>query len=56
MNAALRRLVVSKVRELAPHNIRVNASAPGFIDNRLARASAMRVATNSMYESKLRSH
>jgi len=35
MKAALRRLVMSQARELAPHNIRVNAIAPGFIDNRL---------------------
>jgi len=36
MKAALRRLVMSQARELAPHRIRVNAIAPGFIDNRLA--------------------
>ncbi|MDQ6673124.1 MAG: SDR family oxidoreductase [Chloroflexota bacterium] len=36
MKAALRRLVMSQARELAPHHIRVNAIAPGFIDNRLA--------------------
>jgi NAD(P)-dependent dehydrogenase (short-subunit alcohol dehydrogenase family) len=35
MKAALRRLVMSQARELAPHRIRVNAIAPGFIDNRL---------------------
>lgn len=35
MKAALRRMVMSQARELAPHNIRVNAIAPGFIDNRL---------------------
>jgi glucose 1-dehydrogenase len=35
MKAALRRLVMSQARELAPHAIRVNAIAPGFIDNRL---------------------
>ncbi|MGE3269541.1 MAG: SDR family NAD(P)-dependent oxidoreductase [Chloroflexota bacterium] len=35
MKAALRRLVMSQARELAPHKIRVNAIAPGFIDNRL---------------------
>jgi NAD(P)-dependent dehydrogenase (short-subunit alcohol dehydrogenase family) len=35
MKAALRRLVMSQARELAPHHIRVNAIAPGFIDNRL---------------------
>jgi glucose 1-dehydrogenase/3-oxoacyl-[acyl-carrier protein] reductase len=36
MKAALRRLVMSQARELAPHKIRVNAIAPGFIDVRLA--------------------
>jgi NAD(P)-dependent dehydrogenase (short-subunit alcohol dehydrogenase family) len=35
MKAALTRLVMSQARELAPHKIRVNAIAPGFIDNRL---------------------
>ncbi len=35
MKAALRRLVMSQARELAAHKIRVNAIAPGFIDNRL---------------------
>ena len=35
MKAALKRLVMSQARELAPHKIRVNAIAPGFIDNRL---------------------
>jgi len=35
MKAALRRLVMSQARELAPHRIRVNAIAPGFIDVRL---------------------
>lgn len=35
MKAGLRRLVMSQARELAPHKIRVNAIAPGFIDNRL---------------------
>jgi NAD(P)-dependent dehydrogenase (short-subunit alcohol dehydrogenase family) len=35
MKAALRRLVMSQARELAPQRIRVNAIAPGFIDNRL---------------------
>ena len=35
MKAALRRLVMSQARELASHRIRVNAIAPGFIDNRL---------------------
>jgi glucose 1-dehydrogenase len=35
MKAALRRLVMSQARELAPHQIRVNAIAPGFIDVRL---------------------
>jgi NAD(P)-dependent dehydrogenase (short-subunit alcohol dehydrogenase family) len=35
MKAALRRLVMSQARELAEHKIRVNAIAPGFIDNRL---------------------
>jgi NAD(P)-dependent dehydrogenase (short-subunit alcohol dehydrogenase family) len=35
MKAALRRLVMSQARELATHKIRVNAIAPGFIDNRL---------------------
>src|SRR5260370_4269848 len=36
MKAALRRLVMSQARELAPHQIRVNAIAPGFIDLRLS--------------------
>ena len=36
VKAALRRLVMSQARELAPERIRVNAIAPGFIDNRLA--------------------
>lgn len=35
MKAALRRLVMSQARELAQHRIRVNAIAPGFVDNRL---------------------
>ncbi|MGI9148125.1 MAG: SDR family NAD(P)-dependent oxidoreductase [Chloroflexota bacterium] len=35
MKAGLRRLVMSQARELAPHRIRVNAIAPGFIDIRL---------------------
>jgi NAD(P)-dependent dehydrogenase (short-subunit alcohol dehydrogenase family) len=35
MKAALRRLVMSQAREVAPHRIRVNGIAPGFIDNRL---------------------
>jgi glucose 1-dehydrogenase len=35
VKAALRRLVMSQARELAPHHIRVNAIAPGFIDIRL---------------------
>ena len=35
MKAAIRRLTMSQARELAPHRIRVNAIAPGFIDNRL---------------------
>jgi glucose 1-dehydrogenase len=35
MKAALRRLVMSQARELAPQRIRVNAIAPGFIDIRL---------------------
>ena len=35
MKAALKRLVMSQARELAAHRIRVNAIAPGFIDNRL---------------------
>ena len=35
MKAGLKRLVMSQARELAPHGIRVNAIAPGFIDNRL---------------------
>lgn len=35
MKAAVRRLTMSQARELAPHRIRVNAIAPGFIDVRL---------------------
>jgi NAD(P)-dependent dehydrogenase (short-subunit alcohol dehydrogenase family) len=35
MKAAIRRLTMSQARELAPHRIRANAIAPGFIDNRL---------------------
>jgi glucose 1-dehydrogenase len=35
MKSALKRLVMSQARELAPHKIRVNAIAPGFIDIRL---------------------
>jgi len=35
VKAALRRLVMSQARELAPRRIRVNAIAPGFIDVRL---------------------
>ena len=35
VKAALRRLVMSQARELAPQRIRVNAIAPGFIDIRL---------------------
>ena len=35
MKAALRRLTMSQARELAPHRIRANAIAPGFIDIRL---------------------
>jgi NAD(P)-dependent dehydrogenase (short-subunit alcohol dehydrogenase family) len=35
MKAAIRRLTMSQARELAPHLIRVNAIAPGFIDVRL---------------------
>jgi NAD(P)-dependent dehydrogenase (short-subunit alcohol dehydrogenase family) len=35
VKAALRRLVMSQARELAPRRIRVNAIAPGFIDIRL---------------------
>ena len=42
MKAALRRLVMSQARELAPHKIRVNCIAPGFIDNRLYRGRARR--------------
>ena len=34
MKAAIRRLTMSQARELAPHQIRVNAIAPGFIDIR----------------------
>jgi NAD(P)-dependent dehydrogenase (short-subunit alcohol dehydrogenase family) len=34
MKAAIRRLTMSQARELAPHRIRVNAIAPGFIDIR----------------------
>jgi NAD(P)-dependent dehydrogenase (short-subunit alcohol dehydrogenase family) len=34
MKAAVRRLTMSQARELAPHQIRVNAIAPGFIDIR----------------------
>jgi NAD(P)-dependent dehydrogenase (short-subunit alcohol dehydrogenase family) len=34
MKAAIRRLTMSQARELAPHKIRVNAIAPGFIDIR----------------------
>ncbi len=33
MKAALRRLVMSQARELAPHKIRVNAIAPGFMQH-----------------------
>jgi glucose 1-dehydrogenase len=35
MKAAIRRLTMGQARELAPHRIRANAIAPGFIDNRL---------------------
>lgn len=35
MKAALKRLAMSQARELAAYQIRVNAIAPGFIDNRL---------------------
>jgi NAD(P)-dependent dehydrogenase (short-subunit alcohol dehydrogenase family) len=35
MKAAIRRLTMSQARELAPHGIRANAIAPGFIDVRL---------------------
>jgi glucose 1-dehydrogenase len=34
MKAAIKRLTMSQARELAPHQIRVNAIAPGFIDIR----------------------
>jgi len=34
MKAAISRLTMSQARELAPHRIRVNAIAPGFIDIR----------------------
>ena len=34
MKAAVRRLTMSQARELAPHRIRANAIAPGFIDVR----------------------
>ena len=34
MKAAISRLTMSQARELAPHRIRVNAVAPGFIDIR----------------------
>jgi len=40
MKAALRRLVMSQARELAPHKIRVNAVNPGLVSSRWFRIAA----------------